>query len=129
MKRFALPLLAVFLLAGCAATEPMSAQEKPEQVATYATVVDLRDAFVEAGGDCPEWEPTNRVALAAESGECSGNTVLSTYASESSRDQVVSDLKSIALDGVNLLVGENWIINTPTPSDYVDTLGGTVVTS
>jgi hypothetical protein len=55
--------------------------------------------------------------------------VLSTYLSESSRDTVIANLKELSVDGVHLLVGANWIINTPTPDLYVDVLGGNVVTS
>ena len=113
------------MLAGCA-TMPPSAPASPSPKATYATVVELRDAYVAAGGECPDWTASNRVKLAAESGDCSSNTVLSTYLSTDIRDQVVTTLKSFGTD-VHLLVGENWVINTPDPESLVKKLGGTVV--
>lgn len=132
MGRVTVPVaLFVLLLAGCApitsadpTPTPTSSQEPAD---TYSTVNDLRDAFVAAGGACPDWRQTNRVTLAAQSGDCSDSTVLSIYSSEADRDQVVENLKSFGM-GVHLLVGENWIVNVEGPEEYADELGGTVVT-
>ncbi|MFB9309333.1 hypothetical protein BJY17_001205 [Agromyces hippuratus] len=119
----------MMLLAGCsAAAQPVPAPE-PEPVATYSTVDELREAFVAAGGECPEWVQGDQVTLAAQSGSCSDDTVLSIYTGATDRDEVVGNLKTLLSDDLSLLVGENWIINVPEPELYVDKLGGTVVTN
>lgn len=121
----------VLLLAGCSTTAPKAVESTPpppaKPQATYSTVVELRDAFVKAGGDCPDWVANNRVKLAAQSGDCDANTVLSTYLSADIRDQVVTTLKGLSVD-THLLVGENWVINVADPDLFVKVLGGTVVT-
>ena len=126
-NRIALITAIGLLLTGCVST-PTSVAESPTPApkATYATVVELRDAYMKAGGACPDWQPNNVVKLAAQSGACDANTVLSTYLSSDIRDQVVTTLKGFG-GGVHLLVGENWVINTLDPESYVSELGGTVV--
>lgn len=123
---------AVLLLAGCsgAPSENSGPATPPADGGQYGSVVDLRDAFVAAGGSCDDWDQTNQVANAAESGSCSSTTVLSTYTSESSRDEVVAAVKEIGkvVGGSSQLVGVNWIVNSPDASDVRDKLGGTLVT-
>ena len=134
MKRLLLAAgIVILLLSGCSSAAPSERDAKStptpsqEPADTYATVTDLRDAFVAAGGACPDWRQTDRVKLAAQSGDCSDSTVLSIYSSETDRDQIVENLKSFGM-GVHLLVGENWIVNVEAPERYADALGGTVVT-
>lgn len=127
---FACALTLSAALSGCATQSASSASKSiaPKPKSTYSTVIELRDAFIAAGGDCPDWQMTNRVKLAAQSGECSGSVVLSTYLSASTRDEVILALKGVSDPGaVHLLVGENWIINTKAPEGLVDKMGGTVV--
>jgi hypothetical protein len=107
----------VLALSGCT-SEPQ---------ARYDTVVDLRDAYVAAGGACPEWVEGNHITKAAQSGDCDSSTVLSIYLNESGRDSVIADMKSLSLGDMHLLVGENWVINTKDPEAYLDSLGGTVI--
>jgi hypothetical protein len=132
MKPVVIAAVSILLLSGCAsaprAAPTASTTPTAAPAASYKTVEDLRDAFVKAGGDCPSWEESNNVTLAAQSGDCSGKTVLSIYLSEASRDQVIVNLKGLDI-GVHLLVGDNWIINTPDPAAFADELAGTVVTS
>lgn len=116
--------LATTALTGC------SSNAYPE---TYSSVEELRDAFVKAGGECPEWEQRNQVSLSAESGECSSQTVLSIYSSESDRDQVVNTQKElhkmVDMGGMHLLVGANWIINDPNVKDLDRAIGGIFITT
>ena len=132
-KRALLIASLALMLTGCAAYAPSSTQHSttppaPTPAATYSTVTALRDAFVAAGGDCDEWVEGDMVTLAAQSGDCSTSTVLSIYISEADKSTVVANLKAFG-SGVHLLVGENWIINTPDPASYLKGMGGTVVTS
>ena len=94
-------------------------------------MVALRDAYVAAGGECDDWAQTNVVKLAAESGTCGDDMVLSTFANESDRDSTVSTLKELMelIGGVKLLVGPNWIINSDEAPRLQPKLGGTIVDS
>lgn len=102
----------------------------PEPDASYTTVVELRDAYLAAGGRCPHWVQTNRITEAAESGECSRSMVLSTYATPAALDRAVDDLKSLKElfhgDSDPFLVGPNWILNGPQSVDVAGQLGGTL---
>lgn len=124
-------------LAGCgsssaAESEPTpSVTTPPADGGTYATVEELKDAFVAAGGSCPAYEQSNIVTLAAESAECSSEAVLSTYLSSSDITQLIQENKDIAeqydIEFSSWLVGENWVINAPGAEELHEKLGGTVV--
>jgi len=93
---------------------------------TYSTLADFRDDVIAAGYDCPNWHQTNQVKLAAASGSCSDNDVLSIYLSSADVSQVVQNLKELNAS-VHLLVGPNWVFNTSAPEMYRPKLGGIVV--
>lgn len=123
-----LVLTAAMILTGCSgpatATSP-----SPSPVATYDTVSELKDAFVEAGGDCEDWQETNKVQIASQSGECGTHTVLSVYLSSEAVERRIEATKSSAFGamGGDWLVGENWIINTDAAAELKDKLGGRIV--
>lgn len=112
-------------------TEPSTPTEtSPEPDAMYGSVVELRDAAVAAGLECPNWRQSNKVTAAAESGTCSSSTVLSTYLSERDKREVVANHKQfndMLDDDDPVLVGPNWIINSPQAAELQQLLGGTVV--
>ena len=77
----------------------------------YSTIDALKEAYVEAGGTCSDWEVGDAVGDWAQFGNCgSDGAVLSTYSSESDRDRTVSDLKSRKQSMSRAFVGPNWII-------------------
>lgn len=119
----AIGLVGVLLLAGCAESKPSPAAETK----SYRTVEELKDEFIRAGGDCPEWAQTNQVKLAAESGTCGSSNVLSTYTSEAEKDHALALFREIAQPGTTLLVGPTWIINDKSVKELSPSLGGTVV--
>jgi hypothetical protein len=130
-------LLGAVALTGCAgggtyaasASTPTPTKTVPANGEHYSSVVGLKSAFVEAGGDCSGFEQTNKVTHAAESGNCGTGAVLSVYSSASDRDAVVNGMKQFAdIIGMNVLVGENWIINDKKVAQYQSKLGGTLVT-
>jgi hypothetical protein len=124
MKKITAGLLLVLSLAGCSSTPSPS-----QQTESYDTVTELGDAFEDAGGDCSDFDQTDQILLAKESALCSPSTLISIYASESDRDQMITSLKnSLGDTPPHLLVGKNWVINTENPEKYVDELGGKVVT-
>lgn len=103
----------------------------PANGGTYPTVEELKDAFVAAGGSCPSFNEDNAVTLAAQSADCSGSVVLSTFLSSSTIDELIQNNKEIFADiDIDLdpwLVGENWVINAPDVDELREKLGGTIV--
>lgn len=128
MKKLVTVLACTAMLAGCSSISPTP--DQPDYPDTYRSVEELRDAFVRAGGACDEWEQSNRVTAASESGTCSDSNVLSVYSSQDDRDQVVDSLRefSTTIGGMNLLVGENWIVNDPAVKNLDPAMGGVLVT-
>ena len=95
----------------------------------YSSVQSLKEAFVLAGGICTGYSQTDNVTLAAQSGTCGKGAVLTTYSSVADRDGVVANMKQFSdMIGMNLLVGENWIINDPSVATVQPKLGGTLFT-
>ena len=123
-RKFLLSLAAVLALCGCASSGPAEGS-------SYGSIDDLVSAYVAAGGDCSNWEQTNVVTLAAESGACNSSTSLSTFSNQSDRDASVDNIKSLSglIGGVVLLVGPNWITNSPDADQFRDELGGTLIDS
>lgn len=101
----------------------------PERDARYSSVEALRDAFVNAGGECPDWDQANQVTLAAESGVCSETSVLSIYLTQADRDELVANYKAFGFIEGTLLVGDNWVINDPNAKELSKRLGGTLVST
>lgn len=142
---FATLVAAALALSGCGssmASAPVGATSTsastptvttpPVSGGTYSTVVALKNAYVKAGGECPDFVQTNRVTLAAESAECSTNSVISTYVSSSDISQLIQNVKKLNAEvkttgGNSWLVGENWVINSPTAAKMQEKLGGKVV--
>lgn len=146
---FAILVAAALALSGCGSSMPSApaagtstsaptptptptVSAPPTSGGTYATVVALKNAYVKAGGECPDFVQTNRVTLAAESAECSTNSVISTYVSSSDISQLIQNVKKLNAEvkstgGNSWLVGENWVINSPTAAKMQEKLGGKVV--
>lgn len=102
----------------------------PEIGVAYNTIDELRDAFVEAGGSCPSWEQTNEVVAALQSGNCSLSTVLSLYGSTDAASSAALALKNLLLGyelEINLLLGPNWIVNSPEVELIRSEMGGTLL--
>lgn len=124
-----LAIPAMILLSGCGGAEsgPPASSGASLEIGKAASVEEVRDAFVAAGGEC-DWERTDRITVAAESGDCSGRTVISIYATEQDLDDAVSTLRGNTPMKLNLLVGDNWIINSPEAEGMDDVLGGEWIT-
>lgn len=148
MKRIAPLIAGLALLAGCSTAEaptpaapPPSPTSAPtssapstapsttaiEKDATYRSVEDLRDAAKAAGYYCLNWQQTDVVKLASESGTCSDSDVFSVYATQVERDEQILNYKAF---GSTVLAGPNWIINSSdvTALEFAqDTMGGMMV--
>lgn len=96
---------------------------------SYDDVEALRDAFVKAGGSCDDWNLSNKVNGAAQSGECGTDTVLSTYLTHDAvQDRIAETKESIFGEmGGEWLTGENWVINTDDVRGIQKKMGGTIV--
>lgn len=123
MKLLPVAIVVVVLsLAGCASAPTSSLTG----TGTFATADDLRAAFVAAGGTCGEWEQKDTVALALTSGYCNGDTTIQVFDSVAKRDRFITDQETILDATIPLLVGPNWVVNTPSAEKYAGALGGTI---
>lgn len=128
----------VLVLSGCGGSSSPTAvatpTPPPANGGTYATVEELKNAFVEAGGSCPSFTQHNRGTLSAESADCATNSVLSTYISSEDVSQLIQNNKKMneelgyTSQSNSWLVGENWVINAPDATQVRENLGGLVVT-
>lgn len=139
MKRTTAMAFSGLVLAGCSgATDaakppatsstmkaPASSTPAPVVAQSYSTVVELKDAAIAAGLPCPRWRQTNVVTLAAESGTCSSDSVLSTYATSAALQRSLDAFLSFPIKSV-ILVGPNWIINAEQAPTLAAAMGGTV---
>lgn len=115
----------VALLAGCSSggeAVPAANGEATE----FATVEDLRDAYVAAGGTCDAWEEVDPGDYDATAGRCSDSVVMAVYANRDELAAAVERSQNLAVQ-THLLIGENWMLNVENPQDFVDALGGTTV--
>jgi hypothetical protein len=124
MRYLVVALSVVFLLAGCSSAPEENDADAPTE---YGTIEELRDAAVDAGLDCDDWEEGTADGNWAQYGTCGSDTTLATYTSESQRDDDVDGAKERALGG-ELLVGPNWTVRADDVADLQTELGGTVVT-
>ena len=126
-------LLLTTALSGCAGIPGLGGGETPTPPITgaatsYDTLEQLRDAFVAAGGECGSWEEIDPGEADARGGRCDDTTVLAVYANKAELDDAVERSINLATS-THLLVGENWMLNTPEPQRFVDALGGRVITA
>jgi hypothetical protein len=97
---------------------PTPTRTHPVRATTYGSVVELRDAAVDAGYFCKHWREDDQVTNAAESGSCSDADVFCIYASTRDRDRQVRQtrannelLKDAGIPPSVVLFGPNWSIN------------------
>lgn len=114
-------LLGAFTLGGCSADPPQ-----------IDDVESLREAFLEAGGTCPEWDQHDSTLYAKESASCGDGTALTFFEAP-----VDMELMRLGLQGqrVSYFEGEYWFIETTefednerAGSQAARKLGGTYVT-
>lgn len=117
-------------LAGCGSDNNAFALKDsapPADGGSYGTIEDLKEAAVEAGVDCPDWDLHNKATYASSSGSCSDSIGLATYASESQMDKQLEAWKVIGeMIVLERLVGKNWTIDVADPEALQKKLGGTV---
>jgi hypothetical protein len=135
-------VLALALLASCGGDGTLPADvteassDAPAQAAEYGSVTELKNAAVEAGYVCSTWEVDNVVALAAESGSCGDDSVLSTYASQEdlqSQLDIEKEASTLLTDnGIETtptLVGPNWLFKAPEAVELRESIGGVLIGS
>lgn len=113
------------LLAGCSLI-PGAGGPK-----VFHTVGDLKRAYTDAGGECSGWEQDNKVKTAKQSGTCGSDVVLMVFSSKADADGTVSAQKAmfgaLGNQSYELLVGQNWIVNSPDAEKVKKDLGGKIV--
>ncbi|WP_431220143.1 hypothetical protein [Leifsonia xyli] len=91
----------------------------------------LKDAYLDAGGVCEGgFSQDNKVKAARQSGVCGEDVVLSVYKTKADRDGVVSTMRAFEQGFDNpdkILVGPNWIVNSPDIKKVQKTIGGKIV--
>lgn len=127
LKIFATAAALTLSLVACSGSPSTPDPETaPPGLGKVSTIEQLRDAFIDAGGVC-NWAQDDGVVDSTASGTCSSTTVLSIYTTTEKRDAVVDRVTSLngMIDQAStLLVGENWIINSPEAESMQETLGG-----
>ena len=91
---------ALILMAGCSAPAPGS----------YEGVEDLKDAFVDAGGNCRDWDQHNKGSLSLESGSCGKSAALSYFGEDT--EAMDTTRKTFDLMEIPYIAGQSWIIQT-----------------
>lgn len=108
-------------LAGCTAGSGTPASD-----VGYRDIGELREAFIDAGGECTEAVALEYPCRSAESIKCDDRTELATFATVTHRDAAVEWYWE--REGVQVfLVGSNWILAGKGVEDLASTLGGVVV--
>ena len=100
-SRVGAALAAAVLLAGCGGG-----------TGEYATVTDLRDAAIEAGYPCPEWQQSDHVKPALSSGTCSDRDVFAVYPDSEAVQGVIDGMADYA-PITYMLHGDTWAIIGP----------------
>jgi hypothetical protein len=97
---------------------------------TYSLVSDLRDAYESAGFDCPEWDQSNQVTAASESGTCDSSTVLMVFDDEASATSQAKSLASLVRSfgsTPSIAYGANWVVNTDQAEIVAKELHGSLI--
>lgn len=96
----------------------------------FDDIGQLKQAFEKAGGSCLQWNESNNVTSALQSGDCNSETVLMLFGSSEEALERAEDLRDMSLSfgfEPNLLVGENWLINSNQVESVQPAMGGTLM--
>lgn len=92
----------------------------------YEHVLDLRDAAVDAGYECPSWFETDTVPGSSSSGVCSDFDLFAVF--DSNSDPGIELVIEAQREGdTATLRGSNWVIVCPDPEALQAELGGEVI--
>ncbi len=119
------------------ASSPTSVATSDPAGATYGTVEELKDAAVAAGLKCSTWTLNDPGPNVAGVGECDEmESILAIYLSDDAKqdtvDALVKSCEMAAGAGLPcppLLVGPDWIINSPQSVELQPALGGVIQNS
>lgn len=100
---------------------------------SFDDLESLRGAYVDAGGQCDEYEEESSVGLWDEAGSCvDGDVMLLIFPNEDGVDTTLTSLESIVAQGDSTRIGEsviagaNWIILNTSDKAIAEELGGKV---
>lgn len=109
-------------LSGC--TQP------PASGGKFSSIDELKTAYIKAGGSCPSWKQSNVITSALQSGDCDSSSVLSLYGSaDAATSSAMITKNGMVKMGMSphLLVGENWVINSPQVESLQTKMGGLLI--
>lgn len=122
--------LSALVLVACSG-QPVSTGSNPvvkrPHPAIYASVVDLRDAYLDAGGTCDEWARDYSTQDATEAGRCADGGVLMIFSdAKAASDRAVELRRLLAEAGssAGLAAGGNWLIVSYDAPGVAAALGG-----
>lgn len=100
-------------------------------VTAFDDISQLREVFEKAGGSCLEWNQSNNVSSALQSADCNSETVLMLFGSSEEAKERAEELRAMYIGfdlEPNLLLGENWLINSKQVNSVHPAMGGTLIT-
>jgi hypothetical protein len=99
----------------------------------YAMIDELKADYVKAGGSCADWKQNSGTPKPGQQAwACDGDTVLILFSDPDGTQPAARDLaRTLAEYGqpVSLLVGDNWIVNSPHAEYVRKDMGGELYTS
>jgi hypothetical protein len=116
-------LVLAFSLVGCG--------QSGGGVTAFDDISQLKEAFEKAGGSCLDWNQSNNVSSALQSADCNSETVLMLFSSTEEAKEQAEELRNMYLGfglSPNLLLGENWLINSKQVNSVHSAMGGTLIT-
>ena len=106
-------LTTVVALAGCGVP--------PADGGTYKSATQVKNALLESGGICEQWDPHNKIILASSSGSCGKDLIIGVYNDAQNFEQQKSFRKELNLQP---LIGKNWIVSGTRAADVQKLIGG-----
>ena len=99
-------------------------------VSAFDDISQLKEAFEKAGGSCLQWNQSNKVTSALQSGDCNSETVLMLFGSSEEAKERAEEIRAMYIGfgtEPNLLLGENWLINSKQVNSVHPAMGGTLI--
>ena len=121
-----LALVAIGVLgAGCAGPEPYEGPQYTGDPTRYESVEAIRDAYLEAGGTCEQWERVDPGGIAEEVGRCSDAVVMARFRDAAQLENALEQADALAVP-TRRLVGENWMLNAPDAAERSEGMRGRI---
>jgi hypothetical protein len=131
-KKIVLIFCFALVLSSCTSSSEKESQNQAGN--RFSTLEELKQAFINAGGQCWDWvenEVPAEITKTYATGDCDAKTVLTIYKDGVNVQEYALGFRKFVIDlkfKVNLLVGDNWMINSDQVSTVYPKMGGTLMT-